>query len=191
MAHRKIYDQQGLNYLTFTVVGWIDVFTRQQYRDILLKSLQYCQENKGLVLHAYVIMSNHLHLVAHASSEAKHGLSGLVGDFKQFTANKIIKAVQDGPESRKEWLLHMFRFHAKYNTNNKEFQLWIQGNHPTELWSPKVIQQKVNYLHNNPVRSGIVSDPSHYLYSSATNYNTNNEQGLIQLDLLDEMYFLE
>lgn len=54
-----IHDQQAIYYMTFTVVGWIDVFSRQQYRDIIIESLKYCQAHKGLHLHAYVIMSNH------------------------------------------------------------------------------------------------------------------------------------
>ncbi len=190
MPKRKTYDQLGLNYLTLTVVGWIDIFSRQKYRDIVLKNLAFCQKHKGLAIHAYVIMSNHIHLVAHVNEEAKHGLSSVLGDFKSCTAKEIIKAIQVGPESRKDWLLHMFRYHGKFNTNNREFQLWVQDNYPTALWSPAVIQQKVNYVHNNPVRAGIVAEASHYLCSSSSNYLTNNERGLLKVELLDEMYLL-
>ncbi len=79
----------------------------------------------------------------------------------------------------------MFRYHAKYNTNNREFQFWIQDNHPISLYSPEVIWQKVKYVHRNPVRAGIVDDPLAYLYSSARNYTQNNEKCLLEVDLLE------
>lgn len=142
------------------------------------------------MIHAYVIMSNHIHLIAHAEEKANHGLSGILGDFKGYTAKEIIKAIQTGPESRSEWLLDMFRQYGTSNINNREFQVWVQDNYPTALWSPAVIQQKVNYTHNNPIRAGLVAEASHYLYSSASNYMSNNERGLLKVDLLDEMYLL-
>ncbi len=93
MARHRIIDQKGLNYLTMTVVGWIDVFTRQRYRDILLESLKYCREEKGLMVCAYVIMSNHVHLIAQAKQKATQDLSAILGDFKKFTAKAIIHAI--------------------------------------------------------------------------------------------------
>ena len=63
MSRYKIWEQQGFNYLTLTVVGWIDIFSRQRYRDIILESLCYCRDNKGLHVVGWVIMSNHLHLI--------------------------------------------------------------------------------------------------------------------------------
>ncbi len=63
MSRYKIWEQQGLNYLTLTTMGWIDIFSRRRYRDIIIDSLQYCRENKGLHVVGWVIMSNHLHLI--------------------------------------------------------------------------------------------------------------------------------
>ena len=88
------------------------------------------------------------------------------------------------PESRREWLLYMFKYFAAVNPNNRYFQFWQQDNHPIELWSLPVIWQKLNYIHDNPVRAGIVSDPTHFLYSSATDYYCG-KNGLLEIDLME------
>lgn len=158
-----------LYYVTLTVVGWIDVFTRKEYVYDLMKNIKYCQENKGLELYAYVIMSNHLHMIAKAEDQP---LNILLGNFKSYTAKQLIKQIaENSRESRKEWLLHMFKFYGKGNSQNEEVQFWQNGNHPIGLWSSEVIQQKINYLHNNPVQQGIVAKPEDYLYSSAYEFS--------------------
>ena len=165
MNGHKIGNQQGLYYLTLTTVGWIDLFTRQQYRAIVIDSLRFCQEKKGLVVYGYVIMSNHLHLIAQA--QAPHRLSDILRDFKKFTGRSIIKAIQTSKEeSRQDWLLHVMRYHARYNKRNRDFQCWQHGNHPVELVRPRWIAQKLNYIHLNPVRAGWVDAPEQYRYSS-------------------------
>jgi putative transposase len=172
MGKYRILEQHGLNYLTLTIVGWIDIFSRQRYRDIVIESLKYCQEHKGLHVNAYVIMSNHIHLVGYAEG---HELSHVLRDFKKFTANQILKAIQEEPESRREWLLHMFRYFANVNIDNRHFQVWQGDNHPIALWSLPVIWQK----------AGIVAEPEHYLYSSAVNYAGG--KGLLEVELLEPM----
>lgn len=96
MAGYKINNQNALHYLTLTTVGWIDVFTRQRYRDIILDSLAYCQREKGLILHAYVVMSNHLHLIAQADEPKR--LSDILRDFKKYTSAMIIRSMQEEAE---------------------------------------------------------------------------------------------
>ena len=182
MGGHKIVNQHELHYLTITVVGWLDVFTRKEYKDIIIESLKYCQKKKGLLLFAYVIMSNHLHLIGRA--EGEQGLSAIVRDFKKYTSKTILKAIQHHPkESRKEWMLHMFKYYAKYNKRNKDYQFWQQDNHPIELISPKWINQKIDYIHFNPVHAGLVDRAEAYLYSSARNYM--NREGLIEVEVLD------
>ena len=185
MGRYRIQDQHGLNYVTCTVVGWIDIFSRKNYRDILLQSLTYCRKEKGLLLYAFIIMTNHIHLIVQSSPDSPHTLSDIIRDFKKYTSTVILNAVQHEPESRRDWLLHMFAYHAKYNPNNKYFQLWKQDNHPIALYTEKVIWQKVDYIHNNPVRAGIVHRPEDYVYSSALNYKTENKEGVMEIDLLE------
>lgn len=97
-------------------------------------------------------------------------LSGLIRDFKKFTSNKILETILDKEESRREWMLNVFKFEAKKHKRNTNFQVWQQNNYPEEVYSNKFIKQKVNYIHDNPVRIGIVEHSWDYLYSSARNY---------------------
>ena len=118
-------------FITFTVVGWIDVFTRRDYCDIVIKNLKYCQQHKGMELYAYVIMPSHIHLVAR-HKEGK--LNEIVRDLKSLTAKEIIKEIlNSGIESRKEWMLDMFKDYASKLRQNKEYMFWQKTNHPTEF----------------------------------------------------------
>lgn len=182
MHGHKIVNQNSLHFITFTVVGWIDVFTRKTYKDIIIESLKYCIQEKGLHLYGYVIMSNHMHVII--SSDDGINLSDIVRDFKKYTAKKIIDTIQSSPqESRREWMMKLFKYYAKYNKNNAVYQFWRRDNRPTELSSPKWINQKLAYIHLNPVRAGLVDKAEDYPYCSARNYL--GMDGLIDVELLD------
>jgi putative transposase len=165
----KIRDQDKLYFVTFTVIRWLDVFTRNLYKDIFLQSLRYCQRHKGLELCAYCIMTSHIHLIIGRNREPP--LEGIIRDVKKYTATKIIEAIQSNPEeSRKELFIYLFRKAGRNNKNNTTYQFWQQNNHPIELATNEMIDQRLDYIHNNPVTAGIVLSPEHYLYSSAINY---------------------
>ena len=165
--YRKANVEGATYFVTLTVVGWIDVFTREIYTQEIIKNLQFCQKNKGLEVFAYVIMSNHIHLVA----RRKEGLlSNVLRDFKSYTSKQILKLIEENPsESRKEWLLYMFKYFAKFK--NQDYMFWQHNNHPIELVSANVTLQKINYIHENPVRAGIVSEAQNYIYSSANQFS--------------------
>lgn len=162
----KISEKEGLYFLTFQIVGWVDIFTRKKYRDIVIESFQYCQQNKGLNLYAYVIMSNHIHLLAQSETG---DLSGFIRDFKNHTSKKFLEIINEGVESRKDWMNIVFKFHGNFKQKQIN-QIWTHENHAELIYSQKFIEQKLNYIHYNPVRAGIVSNPEDYLYSSARNY---------------------
>jgi putative transposase len=165
----KIRDQEKLYFVTFTIVEWIDLFTRRIYRDILLDSLRYCQQNKGLDLCAYCIMSSHAHFIIGRNGEQP--LEGIIRDIKKFTSVKIIEEIQINPkESRKDFLLWHFGKAGRFNPNNQNFQVWKQHSHPIELNTNDKLSRCLNYIHQNPVEAGIVLSPEEYLYSSAANY---------------------
>ena len=176
----KIRNQQGLYFFTFQIINWIDLFTRQAYRDIVIESMRYCQQNKGLRVHAYVIMSNHVHTIF---STEETDLSHVVRDFKTFTSKEIIRTIQTIPESRKAWILGQMAYYAKRHKRNKYYQVWTHENHPVDLVTNHFTDQKLNYIHNNPVAAGIVEVPEHYLYSSARDYC--GMKGLIPVTFLD------
>ncbi|HRU18554.1 MAG TPA: transposase [Bacteroidia bacterium] len=159
----------GLYFVTMTVVGWIDVFTRAVYCDEIIANLNYCIENKGLRIYAFVIMPSHIHLIAKVENEGN--LSDILRDFKSHTSKKIISMIEESEsESRKEWLLYMFEFFGKKQIHNKKYQFWQQNNHAFDLFSNKFIDQKFDYIHNNPVEARIVTEPSYYVYSSANEF---------------------
>ena len=178
----KIRNKSEAHFITFAVVGWVDVFTRQVYRDILLDSFKYCQKEKGLILNCWCVMSNHLHMIA---SALNNNLSDILRDFKKYTSKNIINAIENNShESRRDWMLKIFKEHGAENPRNKEYQFWRQDNCPIELYSPKFTFQKMNYTHYNPVRAGIVARPEDYLYSSAIDYRYMDKRGLLDIVFL-------
>ena len=175
----KIRNQGAIHFITFAVVEWVDVFIRKDYRDIVLDSIKFCQLEKGLLLHCWCIMSNHLHLIVSAKNE---NLSDVLRDFKKFTSKQIIAAIEaNKQESRRDWMLQIFKEEGEKNSRNTNNQFWRQDNQPQELYSAAFIFQKINYIHNNPVEAGIVEKPEHYLYSSAKDYFYTKKCGLLDL----------
>lgn len=181
MSHKyKFRDQERPYFVTFTVIRWIDVFTRRAYKDIIVESLKYCIENKGLQLYAWVIMSNHVHLIIGTKDKP---MSDILRDVKRHTSKTITKAINENlQESRRDWMLWLFEREGRGNVNNEQYQFWQQGNHPIELWSNEVMDQKLDYLHNNSVTAGWVDAPADYLYSSARDYAGG--KGLIDVILI-------
>ena len=164
----QIKNPYGIYFLTFQVVGWVDVFSRRQYRDDIIESLSYCRDNKNLKLFAYVIMSNHVHAIMRSPDGI---LPGIVRDFKKYTARIIMDDIwKNRKESRKAWLIWNFKYHAKQNKRSKERQFWTHHNHAVELVTNEMIDSRMNYIHMNPVKAGIVRQPEDYLYSSAGVY---------------------
>ncbi len=173
----KFHDQSKLYFVTFGVVNWIDAFTRNEYKDIVVESLKYCIKEKDLELYAWVIMTNHVHLIIGTRSEP---LQNIVRDIKKFTSKRIVDAIRKNPkESRKEWMIWMFERAGKRNPNNENFQFWMQHNQPIELTTEAMTKQKLSYLHENPVKAGFVRNAEDWLYSSAIDYYTSNQKGLI------------
>lgn len=178
----KIHDQTRLYFVSFATINWIDVFTRIEYKNILLDSLRYCQQNKGLEIYGWCIMTNHVHLII--------GTTGLeiqfiLRDFKSFTSRMLREAItENAQESRKDWIVKMMKQAGISNSNNKDWQLWQQNNQPVELYSYPVIKQKLDYIHLNPVKAGFVFNAEDWLYSSAADYAGN--KGFLDIYLIDE-----
>ena len=175
-----IRDQTLPHFITATVVDWVDVFTRKSYRDCIINCLDFCIKNKGMILYGYVIMSNHVHMII----QSKDGkLSDLLRDFKKFAAKTILEKIQSEPESRREWMLERFKLATESHSRNKNYQFWKYGNHPEEIYSNKFMWSKLDYIHLNPVRAGIVEKASQYIYSSASNYVL--DEGLLKIEKAD------
>jgi REP element-mobilizing transposase RayT len=157
---RYVSDQEGLHYLTYATVGWGDGFTRPIYTDILVEIPRYGQQAKGLELFALCVTSSHVHLIARAAAGQK--LQDILRDHEKFTAKEVVKAIQEDPqESRREWLL------AHLCGSEGGVLFWQHDLHPIWLRRPDIVQQKLRYIHRNPVEEGLMEEPHHYLYSSA------------------------
>ncbi len=177
----KFYDPDEMYFITPTIIGWVDVFTRSRYCELVLDSLRYCQKNKGLVIHAWVIMSNHLHLIVSRSSEST--LQDIIRDFKRFTSIELIKQIKESNDSRKLWMLEVFRNAAANLKRVNSYKVWQDGNQPIALNSNEKIDQRLEYLHNNPVKAEIVYNQEDYIYSSAIDYTGG--KGLLDIDLIE------
>lgn len=179
----QINNQHAVHFITFAVVEWIDVFTRSIYADIVIESLKFCQLNKGLQVHAWCLMSNHVHLIV--SVQEPFTLSEMMRDFKKYTSSQIIAAIQENSkESRRNWMLWIFKKAGERNKRNENYQFWQQENHPVECSTAEIYSSKLKYLHENPVRAGIVRNEWEYSFSSGIDYYSK-EKGLIPIHFLD------
>jgi len=172
----KFHNPEGIYFISFAVVKWLDVFTRNEYKQVIIDSLHYCQKEKGMEIFAWCIMTNHVHLIF----RIVNGLlpEQVIGDLKRFTSKKIVREITENiRESRREFLLACFKESASKSSNVEGYQFWQHDNHPIELWSNKVIAEKINYIHANPVVKGLVYQPEDYVYSSARDYS--DEKGLV------------
>ena len=176
MSHWKVTEGCEHYFVTTTIVDWIDVFTSGRYFEILIDALKYCISTKGLRLHAFVIMLNHAHYIV--SSRDSKSISDVMRDFNTFTSRKITERLKiDG---RRE-ILNSFQRAASSDGRGNRFKVWQAGYHPIGLWSDYVFNQKLNYIHDNPVRKGYVDEPDHWRFSSARNY-LNGDHSVIEVE---------
>lgn len=169
-----IREPGGHYFVTCTVVNWLPIFTRKPYFDILIDSLQFCRQHKALKVYAYVILDNHLHLVV-----AGDKLTDIIRDFKSYTAKGLIARLE---QDQKTWVLNQLQYYKQPNKTRSDYQVWQEGFHPQQIISEEMLRQKIDYLHHNPVRAGLVARPEDWLYSSAGHYAGGT--GIIDLDEL-------
>lgn len=163
----KIREIDKAYFVTLTVTSWIDIFTHKNHKVLLINSLKYCQENKGLNIFGWCLMSSHLHMIVSTEGNL---LSDILRDFKKFTSKAIINQINEDPESRREWLLEQFKKAGAPLQRITNFKFWQDENHAKEIYGNNFLWEKLDYIHNNPVEEMIVSKPEDYLFSSARNY---------------------
>jgi putative transposase len=156
-------------FVTDTVVDWVDIFSRPIYKHIIIESLQYCQKEKGLIIYAWVLMTNHMHMIV--GSNGANKVSDIMRDFKKFTSKEILSTLQvESTESRREWMLNRFEYSGKNDKKIKNYRFWQEGNDAQEIYMNDYFNQKLDYIHNNPVKAEIVDRAENYRYSSAIDY---------------------
>jgi putative transposase len=169
----KIYNTEVPHFLTMTVVDWPPIFSNREIADIILDSLRYLQEEKKGKLYAYVIMENHIHCVVQSDELRK-----VIQSFKSYTARAIIDYFT---EQKSAVILKKLRQNKLSHKTASEYQVWQEGSHPEEITTDEMMHQKLEYIHNNPVRRGYVEEPSYWRYSSAPNYE--GKKGLINVEM--------
>jgi len=166
----KIINQTSPHFITCTVLHWIPVFTRPVTVNILLESLKYLMQD-GVNIYAYVILENHLHLVVQSEQLGKD-----VARFKSYTAKQLIKYLS---EHNVTSILDQLAFYKKVHKDDRVYQFWQEGCHPEWIQNDEMMRQKINYVHENPVKRGYVDLAEHWRYSSARNYL--NLEGLVEV----------
>lgn len=164
----KIRNKEKPYFLTMTVVDWIDLFTRPNHKLLIVNSLKFCMENKGLTVFAWCLMPSHLHCICRADGELT--LSDILRDFKTFTSKNLVTQVYEEGESRRKWLLDKFSEACSHLKGKRNYKVWQDGNMAKEIYSTSFMYEKLEYIHNNPVKDLIVEKPEDYLFSSARNY---------------------
>ena len=176
----QIHKQEAPYFLTLTAVEWADAFMRREHKQLLCDSLNYCIYKKGLELLAYVIMSSHMHMIARAQHD---NLSDVIRDFKKFASAMLIKDYKSGTESRKDWMLELFKTGGTKQKKKSTNQVWQYNNHAEEVYSPKFTISKIHYIHNNPVEAGLVARPEEYIFSSAQDYS--GQKGPVKVSVIN------
>ena len=165
-------DMAATHFMTCTVLHWIPVFTRPETVEILLDSLRFLMK-EDLKVYAYVILENHMHLVAQ-SSDLRRDMTR----FKSYTAKQLLAYLT---ENRVKGILDQLAFYRKAHKGDRAYQFWQEGVHPELIQGDEMMRQKVTYIHNNPVTRGYVDEPEHWRYSSARSYAGHD--GLLDVTL--------
>ena len=178
----RFSDSEIPHFVTLTLVEWIDLFSRERYKEIIVENLNYCIENKGLQVYAYVIMPNHIHLIIKSDGDCE--LAKIIRDFKRYTAKVLYEKLRsDDAESRKNWLLRVIEEEGRKSSSNERIKVWRHENHPVTLETNEMIDDRINYIHENPVRAGICFKATDYKYSSACQYA--GEIGVLKIEFAD------
>jgi len=170
----KIYEKDALYFITSSIIENIPIFLNETMFNILINSFKFCRMEKGLKLYVYVVMDNHFHSIVSSDN-----LINIIRDIKRHIAKKIIESIKSMSSS---WLLNQIEFWKKDFKHDSHYQIWQEGYHPQQIFNDEILFQKIEYIHNNPVKRGFVSKPEDWKYSSARNFA--GDSSIIELDSL-------
>ena len=155
----RIHEADRSHFITATIVQWLPVFTSAACCDILLQALEFARAHKGLRIYGWVILDTHFHAIV-----AGPELAQTIGDLKKFTAREILAEL---PREGRDWLMNQLAYYRARHKSDSQHQVWQEGVHPQSIATDEMMLQKLEYLHNNPVKRGLVALPEHWRYSSA------------------------
>lgn len=158
----KVFETEYPYLVTCSIVNWLPLFSIPATVQIILDSLEFHQQQRGLTLYAYVVMENHLHLVCQSDQLPQN-----MRTFKSYTARQIIDLLKKNGNS---FYLNKLKQQKLGHHRDSEFQLWQEGYHPKQIIGDDMLIQKIEYVHNNPIKRGYVDNPEDWRYSSAADY---------------------
>ena len=170
----KIYNDDTLHFITSTIVDWIPIFTNKKYYNILIDTIKYYQSNSKLEVIAYVFLPEHFHMILKSRE-----LSKTIRLIKMYSAKEIIKQLKFDEQKQ---ILKKLQLNKKEYKTKSNFQLWQEGFKPKEIIGSEMLRQKIDYIHFNPVKKRLVSEPTEWEYSSA-NFYKSGKSGVIDLNL--------
>ncbi|HIO93512.1 MAG TPA: transposase [Leucothrix mucor] len=173
--YKTIHNDNSPYFISSSIVNWMPLFGNPSIAKIIINSLTFLQQEKRLSIHAYVLMENHLHLVASSPDLPK-----AIRNFKSFTALQCIEWYQ---QHNKKWTLEQLRFHRKPHKTDQQHQFWQEGYHPKLITDEAMLKSTLDYIHNNPIERGYVDDPAHWRYSSYRNF-MEMEDTMLDIDIL-------
>jgi REP element-mobilizing transposase RayT len=179
MERYRITEGVGIYYVTFTVVEWLPVFIAEEPCKIVTESLNFCIKNKNLRLNAYVLMPNHLHAVVFDENFDEVRLKHTIDDFQKFTGKQLSNHYS-------RMLPSYYAEVLKRNAgDDRQRRFWQPTQHPVGIVTEKFWQQKVNYMHWNPVRKGLVRNPEDWRFSSASFWLSEKNENDVILSGMD------
>lgn len=174
LSRYKIFEQERPHFFTSTVINWLPLFASPGIVELIYDCWKFMQKEKRLIIYGYIIMENHLHFIASSPTN----LSKEVGIFRSYTARQMIDWLQ---EKKAEHILKQLNYYKLRHKRDRKYQLWQEGAHPKAILTDKMMLQKLEYMHYNPVKRGYVDEPTHWRYSSARDYA--GMEGLMEITL--------
>ena len=179
MARRgTVFIPNNTYFFTFTILGWCKIFLTDKYCQPIFKWFEYCQKNYQNKIQGYVVMPDHVHVLMFLSKKSPKPAI-LIMNAKRFIAYELVSLLN---RDNKTELLNYFKKHAR-TQDRAHHKIFSDGYDSLLVESHKFFLQKLNYIHNNPVRKGLSKEPEEYRYSSASNYVTGS--GYYQIDIVD------
>ena len=151
-------------FFTATILEWKQLLKDNEFKEIVINSLQFLVAEKSIVIYGFVIMPNHIHIIWQVQDGFKPNIIQM--RFLKFTAQKMKFKLIDTKDKR----LSQFLVNAK----DRQYQFWERNSLSIDLWTPAVFDQKLDYIHNNPLQEKwrLATYPEEYKYSSANFYET-------------------
>jgi putative transposase len=165
-SHVAQYAKDHPDFITVTCLEWKPVLQDDRFKEIIISSLSFLSKANRVTVYAFVIMGNHLHLIWQIMNE--HTRDAVQRDFLRYTSQQILKILRNEQSPIQHDLV--------VNARDRKHQVWERNSLSISLWSSKVLWQKIDYIHQNPVKAGLCKYSERYYYSCASFYYSGDRR---------------